>query len=130
MRNHIALLIVVVCLLHSATLISQTDVYELKQTQLRMQLENLDANTHKKGPKRGLGNLLLNLYQTHISVQISADCLYSLSCSRYSRVVVNRKGLLLGVLLSADRLSRCSSFCAKDIPERKYNDDGLVEDNP
>ncbi len=130
MRHHIWVFIVSVLLFKTDFLVSQTDVYTLKRSQLNSQLANLDANSHKKGPKKGLGNLLLNLYQTHISVQISADCLYSLSCSRYSRVVVNKKGLLLGVLLSADRLSRCSSFCAKDIPERKYNDDGLVEDNP
>ena len=73
---------------------------------------------------------MLNVYQKHISILISADCLYTLSCSRYSREVVNKHGLILGVLLSADRLSRCAFFCSKDIPQYKINNDGFAEDNP
>jgi putative component of membrane protein insertase Oxa1/YidC/SpoIIIJ protein YidD len=107
----------------------QNTLLKLKTDEYQKLIAELTPKKTKKN-KRGLGNLLLNIYQKHISVQISADCLYSLSCSRYSREIVNKKGLILGVLLSADRLTRCSGFCAKDIPERKYNENGFVEDNP
>lgn len=116
----------------TGTLISvgqQNPLLKQKTIAFQKQINELTPKKNKSH-KRGLGNLLLNIYQKHISVQISADCLYSLSCSRYSREIVNKKGLVLGVLLSADRLTRCSGFCAKDIPERKYNEDGFVEDNP
>ncbi len=80
--------------------------------------------------KKGLGNALLTVYQKHISVLISADCVYALSCSRYSREALNKHGFAAGVLLSADRLSRCSFMCSKDIPSYKFNEEGLAEDNP
>lgn len=115
--------------------IAQKSITDFKLEEMKSELNrntSLSSNPSHKKPvkKKGVGNFLLNIYQKHISVQISADCLYSLSCSRYSREVVNSKGLFLGVLLSADRLTRCSGFCAKDIPYQKYNDEGLVEDNP
>lgn len=109
---------------------AQTTIFTDKIKNMEKTLHQLNSPAHKKHTHKGLGNFLLNIYQKHISVQISADCLYALSCSRYSREIVNKRGLIIGVLLSADRLTRCSAFCAKDIPERKYNDNGLVEDNP
>ena len=105
-------------------------VIENKISKMKSTLSEIQSTSVKKPVKKGIGNFLLNIYQKHLSVLISADCLYSLSCSRYSREVVNSKGLFLGVLLSADRLTRCSGFCAKDIPYHKYNNEGLVEDNP
>lgn len=60
--------------------------------------------------KRGIGNALLNVYQKHISVLISAECLYSLSCSRYSREALNKYGFFPGILLSADRITRLLSI--------------------
>jgi putative component of membrane protein insertase Oxa1/YidC/SpoIIIJ protein YidD len=80
--------------------------------------------------KKGLGNALLTIYQKHISAVIAADCLYALSCSRYSREAINKYGLVSGVLLTADRLTRCAFSCSKDIPHNKFNKDGLAEDNP
>lgn len=99
----------------------------LKKERLNKELE-INNTVAKK--KKGIGNALLTVYQKHISVLISADCLYSISCSRYSREVINKHGFFTGVLLTADRLTRCSFFCGKDIPESKFNDDGLAEDNP
>jgi len=88
---------------------------------------------NSKGPvkkKRGIGNAMLSVYQKHISVLISADCLYTLSCSRYSREAINKYGMIKGVLLTADRLTRCSFAAGKDIPNSKFDDNGLAEDNP
>ena len=104
-------------------------LYLLKKEKLSQELaaNNAKPNTKKK---RGVGNAMLTLYQKHISVLISADCLYTMSCSRYSREAINKYGLIPGVLLTADRLMRCSAAAGKDIPNSKFNEDGLAEDNP
>jgi putative component of membrane protein insertase Oxa1/YidC/SpoIIIJ protein YidD len=78
----------------------------------------------------GISGFFLSVYQEYISVLISADCIYSLSCSRYSKQSISQHGVLKGVLATGDRLSRCSSIAAKDIPEFKWNDDGYAEDLP
>ncbi len=101
----------------------------LKREKLQNELTTMKTDAVVK-KKRGIGNALLNVYQKHISVLISAECLYSLSCSRYSREALNKYGFFPGILLSADRITRCSFFCSKDIPDSKFNDDGLVQDNP
>ena len=59
------------------------------------------------------GSLLF--YQRLISPQISADCLYKISCSNFSKQSIQRFGLVKGVLLSADRLLRCNRISALDI---------------
>lgn len=95
------------------------------------QLEKESAVTSESiKKKKGIGNFLLSLYQGHISAIIAADCLYVPSCSRYSRQAINNYGLVKGVLLTADRLTRCAAFCGKDIPDRNFNEDGLATDNP
>jgi putative component of membrane protein insertase Oxa1/YidC/SpoIIIJ protein YidD len=101
---------------------AKTKNYEKELLELRL--------GHGGKKKRGIGNALLNLYQKRISVLISADCVYALSCSRFSREAINKKGLIKGILLSADRLSRCAYPCTKDVPDFKFNKDGLAEDNP
>jgi putative component of membrane protein insertase Oxa1/YidC/SpoIIIJ protein YidD len=101
----------------------------LKRELMLQELGKSNAeNSVKK--KKGIGNALLTVYQKHISVLISADCLYTLSCSRYSREVINKYGFIPGVLLTADRLTRCSFFCSKDIPDSKFTKDGHAIDNP
>ncbi len=102
----------------------------LKKDVLLKELGGYVKEDQTKKKKHGIGNALLTLYQKRISVLISADCLYSLSCSRFSREAINKCGFLPGILLTADRLTRCSFFCGKDIPESKFNEDGLALDNP
>jgi putative component of membrane protein insertase Oxa1/YidC/SpoIIIJ protein YidD len=109
---------------------SQTNqLLVLKQEQLNQELALSNFKETKK-KKKGIGNVFLNIYQKHVSVLISADCLYSPSCSRFSREAINTRGFFAGALLSADRLTRCSFFCGKDIPEYKFDEDGLAKDNP
>jgi putative membrane protein insertion efficiency factor len=107
----------------------QSEILNFKHVKLSKELETLNSG-HSREKKRGLGNALLTVYQQHISPLISADCIYDPSCSRFSRLSINKYGLIKGVLLTADRLTRCSSFCAKDIPDRKFNEEGVAEDNP
>jgi len=79
---------------------------------------------------KGIGNILLTFYQRFISRQISADCIFHPSCSRYSRACINKYGLILGVLMTGDRLTRCNSFSSRDIPQYKINQNDYVDDAP
>jgi len=106
-----------------------TEMMKFKNESYTKEISELKAGYGGKR-KRGVGNALLNFYQKRVSSLISADCVYQLSCSRFSREAVNKKGLIAGVLLSADRLTRCSYPCTKDIPYYKFNSEGLAEDSP
>jgi putative component of membrane protein insertase Oxa1/YidC/SpoIIIJ protein YidD len=107
----------------------EKNVPALRSDKDRIELEKLTAQSVQK-KKRGLGNAMLSFYQRVLSPIIAADCVYSPSCSRFSREAINSKGLIKGILLSADRLTRCSYTCSKDIPDHKFNNDGLAEDHP
>ena len=60
-------------------------------------------------------NGALTGYQKVISPQISAECLYELSCSRFSRAAIQEFGIFKGIALSADRNSRCKLVAATSI---------------
>ena len=76
----------------------------------------------KYNPVTLLANSLLFTYQQLFSVQISASCLYHPSCSEYSKQLIKDFGLIKGVSLSADRLTRCNRIAATDIHPLKVNE--------
>ncbi|MCK5821510.1 MAG: membrane protein insertion efficiency factor YidD [Bacteroidales bacterium] len=55
-------------------------------------------------------------YQTMISPQLSATCIYSPSCSAYSKNLLQEYGILRGVIFTADRISRCNRLALYDYP--------------
>lgn len=72
----------------------------------------------------------LTFYQRVISPQLSADCLFELSCSRFSREAIRRFGLIKGVALSADRISRCNRLSATSLDPVRANASGKSVDTP
>ena len=61
-------------------------------------------------PTAVVGSLvLIEFYQDVISPVLGARCPMHPSCSEYSRLCLQRHGLLKGIALSADRLLRCGS---------------------
>ena len=58
---------------------------------------------------------LLYVYQNTLSQQFSATCLYQPSCSEFSKKSIHEYGLLKGLFLSADRVSRCNRIAATGI---------------
>ncbi len=71
------------------------------------------------------------VYQKVISPQISADCVYETSCSNFGKLSIYEFGLLKGVFLTSDRLTRCNTMVIDEIPAYKYNSiTGLVNDEP
>jgi putative component of membrane protein insertase Oxa1/YidC/SpoIIIJ protein YidD len=72
----------------------------------------------------------LTFYQKVISPQISAGCLYETSCSRFSRKALQEYGIIKGVALTADRLSRCNRISAAGISRDRFTAAGQVVDEP
>jgi putative component of membrane protein insertase Oxa1/YidC/SpoIIIJ protein YidD len=58
---------------------------------------------------------LMYFYQAALSPQISAKCPYEISCSNFSKQCISEFGLLKGVALSADRLTRCTRLASADL---------------
>ena len=72
----------------------------------------------------------LNFYKKNISSQISAECLYEISCSTFSQMALKEYGMLKGIALTADRLARCNRISGTTINEYRVNNDGKVVDSP
>jgi len=75
----------------------------------------------KYNPLSITAKTLLFTYQKLFSVQLSTGCLYSPSCSEYSKQLIYQFGTLNGIIYTADRLMRCSKFAKYDIPQSKYD---------
>lgn len=70
------------------------------------------------------------VYQNLISPHLSATCLYHPSCSSYSVDLLRRFGTIPGIVMSADRLTRCNRLVINDIPFRRVNPlSGKVEES-
>ena len=50
---------------------------------------------------------LLFIYQNVFSEQIQADCTYMVSCSQYTKLCIERHGILKGTLMGFNQLSEC-----------------------
>ena len=57
----------------------------------------------------------LYVYQNVFSKHLSADCLFTPSCSEFSKQAIKDYGLLKGTLLSIDRVNRCNRIAAQDL---------------
>jgi len=71
---------------------------------------------------------LLFLYQKAISPQISVNCPYELSCSNFSKQCIQHYGLIKGVALTADRLTRCTQFTLIDLKPIQFNKKNKIID--
>lgn len=76
-----------------------------------------------------LGTLMF-FYQKTISPQFSTKCGYEISCSNFSKRVIQEYGIIKGIALTADRLTRCTPFAAIDLNTVFLNEENKVIDNP
>ncbi|PWD99135.1 membrane protein insertion efficiency factor YidD [Marinilabilia rubra] len=94
------------------------DLQEIKDKENRKReflIKKEDPLIEKINPiKLTLGSLLY-IYQTSISKHFSADCLYEPSCSNFSRDVISHFGVIKGVFLTADRLTRCNRIAQTSL---------------
>ena len=76
----------------------------------------------KYNPLSLLFGSLMFTYQSVVSPQFSASCLFHPSCSNFSIQLIREFGLIKGIALSADRVSRCSRIAATDMNPLKIDD--------
>ncbi len=138
-------IVILFCLLlFQGTIISQvkiTDIEILEETISSQRIcAQYDGHKHsdtktiklkiskKINPAYFLLSGTMFLYQNIISQQISAVCLYEITCSNYSKRMLEDYGLLKAIFLSADRLTRCTQRVREEIPEYKYNKGKVIDD--
>lgn len=63
-------------------------------------------------------------YQSTISPFIAHHCAYSPSCLTYSKELIEEYGLLKGVLLTADRLTRCNRVALTNRDSQYLRNEG------
>lgn len=127
-NKRITVLIIGVCLLTKSRLYAQTPddelmfaktthvaVYESKR-KVSYLFEGKNAFV-KYNPVSLVFGGMLYLYQKTISVQIGAACPYEVNCSNFSRHCIRRYGILKGIPLTADRLTRCTRLAGIDMLE-------------
>jgi putative component of membrane protein insertase Oxa1/YidC/SpoIIIJ protein YidD len=68
------------------------------------------------------GKTALFFYQKVISNQIGAVCAHEPSCSEYCRQSIEKSGFICGILLSGDRLHRCTVF---NVMQERKNPENL-----
>ncbi len=71
----------------------------------------------------------LTMYQRVISPQLSNRCVYHPSCSVFAGEIMRESGMVTGVMLTADRISRCNRLAATDVPPHRIDfERGLIND--
>lgn len=68
-------------------------------------------------------------YKNHVSRQILNDCIYDHSCSKFSHDVFENFGLIKGLFLTADRLTRCNRASLAELPPSRINMNGSAIDH-
>lgn len=71
---------------------------------------------------------LLFLYQKGISPQVSVNCPYEISCSNFSKQCIQQYGLIKGIALTADRLTRCTQFTLIDLKPIQFSKKNKIVD--
>jgi putative membrane protein insertion efficiency factor len=71
--------------------------------------------------KKNHRGVVMRFYQSFISSQDGENtCMFYPSCSQYAINAVRKKGLLLGMIMAADRLTRCNQF---ELHHYDYNEE-------
>ncbi|MFY0605203.1 MAG: membrane protein insertion efficiency factor YidD [Cyclobacteriaceae bacterium] len=104
----------------SLTVLSQSVSQDFDLLETRLQMDE-----HVKKP----GKFPFRFYKRHISRQILNDCIYDHSCSQFSGDVIKHFGLFKGLLLTADRLTRCNRASFAETHPYQINDQNKVIDH-
>lgn len=72
---------------------------------------------------------LLYFYQKAISPQISVDCPYEINCSNFGKKSIRRFGLVKGLALTADRLTRCTPYTMIDLRPIQFSRKNKIIDS-
>ncbi len=75
--------------------------------------------------------LFYKIYRHVISEQISANCAFDLTCSRFSAEAFGTFGFIKASFITTDRLTRCNTQVAHELPMILFNiRTGKIIDEP
>jgi putative component of membrane protein insertase Oxa1/YidC/SpoIIIJ protein YidD len=119
----------------SQGIFAQSDATDIAILRTKINTETAHKHSFNEGvsSKNLIGKILfgsLKFYKKNISQQISAECLYEISCSTFSQLALKEYGTLKGIALTADRLARCNRISGTTINEFRINENGKVIDTP
>jgi putative component of membrane protein insertase Oxa1/YidC/SpoIIIJ protein YidD len=116
----------------STKLVAQTsDMELLKKHCEKSQLTELRKSDHVHKELSLPSKIAFSFYRSVLSEQISADCAFDLTCSRFSAAAIRRFGIIKGGFLTVDRLTRChSSLSVETVPINFNNRTAKVIDDP
>lgn len=85
----------------------------------------------KINPVNNLIKGAMLLYQNVLSAQLSKACPYEITCSNFSKQSIEKFGIVKGLFLSADRITRCNRISLSDVRLSNINpENGAVIDAP
>ncbi|MFM7850688.1 MAG: membrane protein insertion efficiency factor YidD [Flammeovirgaceae bacterium] len=105
----------------------KTDFALLKEKDAEDKVEVVQSGKkHKLNPINWVYHGSIGLYQKHISAQLGANCIYEVTCSRFSRKLVEEFGVIKGSLLSLDRVGRCNKLYYMESSPVRLNKAGKI----
>lgn len=72
-------------------------------------------NNSKFNPLYNIAQVAMYCYQNIISPQLYRDCPYETTCSNYAKIAIQKKGLIQGTIIGAERLLRCNKMSMLDV---------------
>ncbi len=69
-------------------------------------------------------------YHKAISEQLAANCAFELTCSRFSKAMVNKFGFVKGYFLTFDRLGRCNAISPLETYPIRLNAQRKIMETP
>jgi len=106
-----------------------TDTTYKKKNKATYVFKNNNAFVKYNPLSLAFGGALL-FYQSVISKQIMMGCAFNPSCSNFSKQSIKMYGVVKGVALSTDRLTRCTKLSSIDFHPILFDDNGKVNDYP
>lgn len=83
------------------------------------------GNTTSKVEFKGI----LKFYSSSVSEQILNDCIYEYSCSEFSQGSFNEYGLMKGLMMTCDRLTRCNRATLVETSRFLLNRQGRIKEH-
>jgi len=106
------------------------NTYEIIEKHICVEKKSSIDSIYKPSLKN-IHRLPLLAYKILLSEQLSSKCEFHPSCSAFSSIAMSELGLIKGIFLTADRLTRCNGTALLHAPSYLYNNKtGLIEDHP
>lgn len=94
---------------------------ELPNTHRRSMYRLEGNDSVRKNPVNVFFSGLMYVYQNVFSEQISASCMYQISCSEYTKLCIEENGLLLGSVQGFHQLMHCTPGATEEVPPYMYS---------